>query len=100
MPAGVCPKLFADLRVADQEADRLGNFGRLDQSTQPCVRQDVLLDVSFAQHPDHRRVGEPRVYDGGMDPDGLVAVHEAERLDAAFGKTDGNSAGRCHCQRP
>ncbi len=30
MPAGVCPKLPADFRVADQEADRLGDFGRLD----------------------------------------------------------------------
>jgi hypothetical protein len=32
MPAGVCPKVPADLRVADQKADRLGDFGRLDQS--------------------------------------------------------------------
>jgi AcrB/AcrD/AcrF family len=68
MPVGVCPKLPADLRVADQEADRLGDFRRLDQSAQPCVRQDVLLDVFFSQHPHHRRVGEPRVYNSGMHP--------------------------------
>ena len=44
MPAGVCPKPPADLGVLDQEADRLGDLGRLDQPAQPCIGQNFLLD--------------------------------------------------------
>jgi len=62
MPAVVSPKPPADVGVLDQEADCLGDLGRLDQSAQPRVGQDVLPDVFFPQHLDHRRVSEPRVW--------------------------------------
>jgi hypothetical protein len=58
MPAGIRPKLAADLGVADQETDRLCDFGRLDQPAQPGEGKDVFSDVFFSEHPNHRRVSE------------------------------------------
>ena len=90
-----CPKPAADLGVLDQEADRLGDLGLLDQPAQPRVGQDILLDVFFPQHLDHRRVGEPRVDNGTVDPV-EVRLLDQRRLGAfepRLGRGVGDLAG-------
>ena len=92
MPARIRPQLAANRRVTDHETDRVSDFLGANQSSELCVGQDMLLDITIGHVLQQGGINKTRVDNASTNAveHGFFHQGRSGTLQASLGAGVGN----------